>query len=208
MHTITLDHDQYMESIADIADDATHRFALQAESWWNRHFSWKKDGCRVLMNESGEHLAYLFYKVDRYHEYMTLHNLFTPDIHRNRGYAFNMLETLFQIQADQGVKRFHMNCTPQALGFYAKLALVYWGVDTTGNYHCDLPLPENGVAGIDAMVKESSNCELLGEKAQKIYQKVQDNGEHFETEKSRRFEADKKMLEEAYRHEALKELIA
>ena len=207
METITLDHDQYTESINNIADEATYRFARQAEAWWNRHFSWRSDGCRVLMDEKGEHLAYLFYKVDRYREYLTIHNLFTPEVHRRQGYALEMLETLFSTQADRGVRRFHMSCTPEALSFYAKMALIYWGVDETGNYHCDLPLPSEGIPGIKPMVQDSSNQELLGDHADAIYQKVSDDGAHFGTEKSRRFEKEKKMLDDAYRHDALKEIL-
>ncbi len=207
METISLNHDQYTESINQITDDATYRFAQQAEKWWDRHFSWTQDGCRVLTDESGTHLAYLFYKVDRYREYLTVHNLFTPENHRNKGYAFAMLESLFQSQADRNVRRFHMSCTPQALGFYAKLALVYWGVDETGNYHCDLPLPADGINGIAPMVENETNRELLDGKAEKIFQKVKENGQHFEAEKSRRFAHDKEWLEDAYRHEALKDII-
>jgi hypothetical protein len=207
METITLDHDQYTESINTISDDATYRFALQAEEWWNRHFSWKQDGCRVLMDDSGTHLAYLFYKVDRYREYLTVHNLFTPEVYRHSGYALAMLEGLFEKQAEQHVKRFHMSCTPQALGFYARLPLVYWGVDETGNYHCDLPLPSDGIAGIAPMVQNESNQSLLGEKAEKIFRKVKGNGQHFESEKSSRFEKDKTWLDDAYRHKALQEII-
>jgi len=207
METITLDHDQYTESINTIADDATYRFAVQAEAWWNRHFSWRNDGCRVLTDESGEHLAYLFYKVDRYREYLTIHNLFTPKAHRRQGYAYEMLETLFQDQADQGVQRFHMSCTPQALDFYAKIALIYWGVDAGGNYHCDLPLPSEGITGIEPMIRDSSNRELLGDKAENIYRKVCEDGKHFEEAKRHDFESDKKMLEDSYRHDALKAII-
>lgn len=208
METLHLNHTQYMESIADIGDDTTYRFALQAEKWWNRHFSWNKDGCRVLIDDKGHHLVYLFYKVDRYRDYLTVHNLFTPLLHRNRGHAFAMLEDAFSHQAERNVKRFRMSCTPGALGFYDKLALIYWGVDTTGNYLCDLPLPQEGVAGIENMIETQSNHTLLGKEAQSIYKKVQIDGEDFETEKQERFTADKILLGDSYRHDSLKEIIA
>jgi len=206
METITLNHRQYMESIGHIADNATHRFALQAENWWNRHFSWNKDGCRVLTDEKGEHLAYLFYKVDRYRDYLTIHNLFTPQCHRENGYAYNMLETLFLQQADEGVLRFKMNCTPQALDFYKKMSLIYWGVDEIGNYHCDLPLPQDGIAGIYTMIRTESDAALLGKRAESIYEKVKENGSAFDETAVKNFESDKKRLGNAYRHETLKKL--
>jgi predicted GNAT family acetyltransferase len=207
MKTIILDHSQYLKSIASIEDEATLRFARQAESWWNRHFSWKRDGCHVLTNDSGEHLAYLFYKLDRYREYLTIHNIFTPRAHRTQGYAMSMLETLFLQSADKNVGRFKMNCTSGALEFYAKLSLVYWGVDGAGNYFCDLPLPANGIPGIPEMIKSRSSRQLLNGNALSIYQKVSSNGENFEAMEEARFRTDKKRLGKAYRHLELKKLL-
>lgn len=208
METIHLNCHQYTKSIAEIADESTQRFAKQAQTWWSRHFSWNSDGCRVLINGRGEHLAYLFYKVDRYRDYLTIHNLFTPQIHRHNGYALAMLEEAFQNQADRDVKRFHMSCTPQALGFYARLSLIYWGVDIAGNYHCDLPLPSDGIDGIPGMVERETNRTLLGGKGESIYRKVRDNGTAFEESRRHRFEEDKKSLCGTFRHDALKKILA
>ena len=144
MEILQLDHNAYLDSIARIRDEATRNFAAQAEAWWSRHFSWKRHGCRVLVNSEGDHLSYLFYHVDRYRQYLTIHNIFTPEKHRHNGHALRMLKTTFSHQAGREVKRFHLSSTPQALGFYAELPLIYWGIDTIGNFHCDLPLPETG----------------------------------------------------------------
>jgi predicted GNAT family acetyltransferase len=205
--TFHLDHDQYTESIAAIDDEATYRFALQAQTWWSRHYSWKQDGCRVLTDNDGTHLAYLFYKVDRYRDCLTLHNLFTPKIHRNRGFALAMLKETFLQQAEREVKRFRMSCTPESLGFYARLALIYWGVDSVGNYHCDLPLPKRGIAGIADMVQTRTDRTLLGTHAASIYKKVMADGAGFEAEKMQQFRIDRRKLAGTYRHEALKTLL-
>ena len=63
------------------------------------------------------------------------------------------------------------------------------------------------VGGIPEMIESASDRSLLKDRVRSIYQKVQLDGQGFETAKQERFEADKIRLGGAYRHESLKEIL-
>ncbi len=208
MEVLNLNHADYQQSVSRIGDEATRNFASQSETWWNRHFSWKSHGCRVLVNSLGEHLSYLFYNVDRYREYMTIHNVFTPEKYRRKGHALHLLDRVFNYQAGREVQRFHLSATPEALGFYAQFPLIYWGVDEIGNYHCDLPLPQNGIGGLSDMIDLQENRELLGNHEAEIFNKVSQNGNHFSPESLHIMEESNSFLGESFRHQALCDILS
>lgn len=202
-HLEHLDREAYSASIAKIDDPKSAGFARLARNWWDRHFSWKSQGCIVLADEEGSHLSYLFYKIDRYREYLTIHNLFTPRPHRRRGYARELLRRIFKRACGEHVRRFRMASVPQSLDFYLSMGMVYWGVNSQGDYYCDLPLPEEGLDGVENMVRDYGTAELVGGSFDTIYTKVGGNEKLLSEDQRLAFESDRMKLSDGYMYDAL-----
>jgi len=202
-HLDHLDRKAYIDSIAKITDPKTVRFATMSMEWWDRHFSWKAQGCVALTNESGEHLSYIFYKIDRYHEYMTIHNIFTPLDERRKGYAYELLSTVFDLAHTAHVKRFRLVSISRSLDFYLALGFVYWGLNSVGDYYCDLPMPTTGLSGLADMVDKADMAFLVGRRLEKIYAKVNGNELKLTDEKSLIFETDKLKMKHFYMFDEL-----
>ncbi len=207
MKTILLSRNDYTDSIATISDSKSRRFGEKSLEWWDRHFSWKKNKCLVLVDAEEQHLAYLFGINDRYMQYLTIHNLFTPLVHRKQGNARELLTQQFEMSLVKNVKRFKLCAVPQALKFYDKLGFIYWGINTAGDYYCDLPLPKDGLKGVNMMVQNSTNEELIGNKIQTIQKRTQQNGECLTDAETKQFTADKKWLGKKYRHKVIDNFI-
>jgi len=172
---ISVNRKEYMESIADITDAKSRGFADMALQWWDRHYSWNAGGTVILTDEAGRHLCYLFYKIDRYREYLTIHNILTPLCHRRHGYAFELLHWVFEEAVREHVGRFKAVCVPQSLAFYLSLGFCYWGLTSTKDYYCNLPIPVGGLDGLREMVDRESAETLVGTELQIIHDKVIDN---------------------------------
>ncbi len=208
LHTEHLDREAYSRSTANIDDTKSVGFARQAREWWDRHFSWKAQGCIVLADETDRHLSYIFYKIDRYGDYITVHNLFTPCRYRRSGYARELLRRVFEEASEAHVRRFRMTSVPQSLAFYQSLGMVYWGINGVGDYYCDLPLPEGGLSGVPAMVRKMTVSELVGKSFDTIYTKVGGNEALLSPEQHLAFESDCLKLAEGYMYDALMDLKA
>lgn len=202
-HLDHLDRNAYLDSIAKIADPKTVRFATMSMEWWDRHFSWKAQGCMALTNESGDHLCYIFYSIDRYHEYMTIHNIFTPLDERRKGYAYELLSTVFDLAHAAHVRRFRLVSISRSLDFYLSLGFVYWGLNSVGDYYCDLPMPTKGLGGLADMVEKADMAFLVGRKLDAICAKVNGNELKLTVEKSRIFETDKRKMKAFYMFDEL-----
>ena len=203
---IHLDRNAYKASVAKIADPRTRGFAKLSLEWWDRHFSWRVHGCVVLADETGGHLCYIFYKIDRYGEYLTIHNIFTPLALRRRGYAHALLKIVFDRAHDKHVRRFRLASVSQSLDFYLSLGFVYWGLNSVGDYYCDLPIPADGLEGVEAMVRRNDSSGLLGERFDSVYAKIYGNETRLETTEQQRYEADKRKMHGSYRLETLERL--
>jgi len=169
---IHLDRDAYLQSIATITDPKSLGFAEMSLRWWDRHFSWIQHGCVVLTDLHSNHLCYIFYKIDRYGQYLTIHNLFTPKQWRRHGYAKELLSEIFKQAAAKHVRRFRSTCVPQSLEFYLSIGFAYWGTNTEKDYYCDLPIPKDGLQGLTHMVEQSNVDELIGRNEAIIRKKV------------------------------------
>jgi len=205
MKTILLSRNDYIDSIDTINDPKSKHFGKKSLMWWDKHFNWKKDKCLVLTNEQDQHLAYLFGKSDRYLEYLTIHNLFTPLIYRQQGYAKELLSKQFEMSILKNVKRFKLCAVPQALKFYDKLGFIYWGINIAGDYYCDLPIPQSGLTGLDSMINNSSNEELIGNKIQIIQKRTRQNGDCLTDLETQQFTVDKMWLGKKYRHKIIED---
>ncbi|MDD5159484.1 MAG: GNAT family N-acetyltransferase [Sulfuricurvum sp.] len=197
-HIESLGRDAYITSIAKFQDRESIRFADQSLAWWDRHFSWNAQGCAVLCNERNEHLCYLFSKIDRYGEYITLYNLFTPLNSQRNGYATHMLRLILDQALEKHVRRITFSSVSASLDFYQILGFIYWGVNDIGDYYCNLPLPKSGLAGIIEMVQESDIKTLIGSNLAKINAKIDGNERHLSPTQSLIHKADILKLGKSY----------
>jgi hypothetical protein len=197
-HLKNLNRKDYITSTAKIQDAKTQRFANMSLEWWDRHFSWNQHGCVVLLNEKCEHLSYIFYKIDRYNTYLTIHNIFTPLSNRRNGYAHSLLDMVFDIALANNVSRFNLSCVSQSLDFYLSLGFVYWGLNTQKDYYCDMPIPAQGLDGLNDMVNNSDVSSLIGPNMGKIYTKIQGNTKDMDEKQLLLYENDKMKMGESY----------
>lgn len=198
-HLIHLDREAYIDSTSKITDTKTLNFSKMSLKWWDRHFSWKSHGCVVLSDSDDQHLCYVFYKIDRYNQYMTIHNIFTPLIQRRNGYAKELLKMIFDLAVHGNVRRFKLISISKSLDFYLALGFVYWGLNSVGDYYCNLPVPLNGLAGLETMTKSSDMNMLVGRHLQEIYEKVKDNDTRLDEEQTKLYEDDKIKMNKNYR---------
>ena len=205
-HIANLDRQGYQASVSGIADLSTRRFADMSLQWWDRHFSWSAQGCTVLCNEENEHLCYLFYKIDRYRDYITFHNIFTPLAQRRHGYARMLLGMVFMLALTEHVKRFRITSISKSLNFYLPLGFAYWGVNSVGDYYCDLPLPKKGLNGLDAMVREEDTQTLVGDAAESIRKKIGTNEAKLDTEQTKIYDEDVVKMGRHYLHDTFNEM--
>lgn len=203
-HLEHLDRPAYKRSTDAIVDTKSQRFANQSMQWWDRHFSWKAHGCVVLVDDDANHLCYIFYKIDRYYEYLTVHNILTPLKHRNNGYARELLGQIFVTANDQHVSRFRLSSVPQSLGFYMSLGFVYWGINSIRDYYCDLPMPKAGLGDLDSMVRRSDIRDLVGARLDVICNKVKGNECHLNLDQQTLYDNDVAHMGRHYQMDALR----
>ncbi|UFS61821.1 GNAT family N-acetyltransferase [Sulfurimonas sp. HSL-3221] len=200
---VHLDRDAYLASIATITDPKSLGFAEQSLRWWDRHFSWKYDGCMVLSDTQANHLCYIFYKIDCYGDYLTIHNLFTPKPLQRHGYARQLLSDVFEHALTKHVRRFRCTCVPQSLEFYLSLGFAYWGSNTAKDYYCDLPMPSDGLEGVARMVNDADAKELMGKSEAIIRKKVCGHSNTMGEECDGTYKDDLKKMGNSYLGEAL-----
>ena len=197
-HLKTLNRKEYIASTATLEDKKSIGFAEMSLKWWDRHFSWKAGGCVVLCDEKNRHLCYIFYKIDRYRNYMTIHNLLTPYKYRRSGYAKTLLKHIFRDANQKNVKRFRATCVPQSLDFYLSLGFAYWGLTPTKDYYCDLPMPSEGLDDLATMVLHTSTKQLIGSSKKTICNKIKDNEKVLNDTQQQSYDKDKKKMKKAY----------
>jgi len=205
---IDVNRKEYLESIAEIADVKSKGFAEMALRWWDRHSSWNAHGSVILTDEEGRHLCYLFYKIDCYKTYLTIHNILTPLCYRRHGYAYLLLHWVFAQALQEKVKRFKAVCVPQSLDFYLSLGFCYWGLTPTHDYYCNLPLPSAGLDGLKAMVDDGSVRSLGGKELTDIYARVVSNDEGLDTLAQGIHDKGLQKLEKAYMQDELMDCMA
>lgn len=202
-HLKTLNREEYITSINLLEDPKSIGFSNHALKWWDRHFRWQTGGCVVLTDEKAQHLCYIFYKIDRYNEYMTIHNLLTPLKHRRNGYAKTLLKRIFHEANQKRVKRFRATCVPQSLDFYLSLGFAYWGLTLDKDYYCNLPMPKQGLEDLSAMVIRTSSKQLMGDNMQMICTKVKGNEKDLTNVQQDQYDSDREKMESSFMRDAL-----
>jgi len=190
-HLEYLSRDTYLFSISTITDTKTLNFAKISLTWWDERFKWRSNGCVALCDENNNHLSYLFFTIEHYRAYLLIHNLFTPLNMRRNGYAFAILNEVFNIAIKSDIKRFKLGSISQSLDFYLSIGFIYWGLNSAGDYYCDLPIPLKGLRSLDAMIKETKTRTLLGNNMEKIYDKVNQNNQRLNQHQMVIYEEDK-----------------
>ena len=203
-HLESLNRDAYIASTALIQDKESIRFADQSLAWWDRHFSWNAQGCSVLCDEENNHLCYLFYKIDRYGQYITLYNLFTPLISQRKGHATQILRLILDQALEKHVRRITFSSVSTSLDFYTLLGFIYWGINDIGDYYCNLPLPKNGLDGMIAMIKDNDLETLIGSNMAKINGKIEGNEHLLSSAQILIYDADLLKLGKNYVREELR----
>ncbi|MFA6195631.1 MAG: hypothetical protein WC656_03190 [Sulfurimonas sp.] len=202
-HLQNLNRAAYITSIATIADTKTLKFANMSLDWWDKHFSWEAHGCVALSDSQNMHLCYIFYKIDRYKMYLSIHNIFTPLCERRKGYAHELLKMVFNIAILGHVSRFKITSISQSLDFYLALGFVYWGVNSVGDYYCDLPLPINGLDTLHSMISTSDDFTLIGKSIEAINKKVDGNSLILSEKQQLIYDSDKIKMGRSYMLENL-----
>ena len=202
-HLVRLNRQAYIDSTAKISDEKTLRFSKMSLQWWDSHFFWQRHGCMVLADDKENHLCYVFYKIDRYRQYLSIHNIFTPLIMRRKGYAHELLKMVFEIAVAQKVGRFRLTSISTSLDFYLSLGFIYWGINSVGDYYCDLPVPAKGLGGLQVMTDTLGNGSLIGESLGNIFKKVQNSDTKLGPIQTRQYEEDKLKMNENYRFKPL-----
>jgi len=193
-----LNRAEYVKSIQAMGEDKALSFANMSLKWWDKQFGWYVKGCVVLVDKNTMHLSYIFYKIDKYNNYITIHNIFTPNAKRRLGYAYALLELIFTFAITQKVKRFRFSSTSKSLDFYLTFGIVYWGVNSIGDFYCDLPMPHNGLQGIKEMTSNTPVHILLGRSFKIILAKVEDNNHNLNNFKTLSYNSDVVKLKNSY----------
>jgi Acetyltransferase (GNAT) family len=201
-HLEYLSREEYISSTTNIEDRRSIKFADMSLKWWDKKFGWYEKGCVVLSSEKNVHLSYLFYKIDRYNNYLTIHNIFTPENKRRHGYAESLMLLIFKFALTQKVKRFRLTCISNSLDFYLSLGFIYWGVNSVGDFYCDLPMPVTGLKGVTQMVQSLTTQELIGKSFDIISQKTSNYSKKLTTAQKLQYDNDVIRLNSNYFQES------
>lgn len=202
-HLEHLNRNGYLSSIATLQDAKSIKFANMSLDWWDEQLNWQSDGCVALCDEDDVHLCYIFFTMDRYRMYLTIHNIFTPLAMRRKGYAYALLDAIFDIAIAKHIKRVKLSCISNALDFYLALGFVYWGLNSVGDYYSDLPMPIKGLSTLDAMVTKADTATLMGKNSDKIYDKIYGNNLNLSELQSKTYESDKVKMGKRYMNHLL-----
>jgi hypothetical protein len=207
MQIVKLNRAEYIDSVTKIEGFNSLKFSKQALDYWDDFISWKNFPPLCMINEKSEHLSYLFYTISKDKEYLTIHYLLTPQIHRKHNYAYDLLNYLFINNCHDKIKRFKFFSVVSSLGFYNKIGLEYWGVNKYMQFYCDFKMPKNDISEIKQIVKDSSLNEISDERLYKIYDKLKDNGKDFDEKEKYIFEEALKKVDYRFHFDLLENKI-
>jgi hypothetical protein len=108
---------------------------------------------------------------------------------------------VFMLAVARHVSRFRITSISRALDFYLPLGFAYWGVNSEGDYYCDLPLPQQGLEGLGAMITESDTATLIGPAADFIEKKTGGTETRLSPEQTRIYEADIRKMGRRFMHD-------
>lgn len=174
MNIIYLSREAYLESVQKLDNFENLKFLKAALDTWDNYYSWVQHPPLALQIDE-EEVCYLFYHISKDKQYLTIHNILTPSIYRKNNYAYTMLEHLFVSLQSQNIQRCKLHTVHNAIHFYNKLGLTYWGVNDHGLYYSDFKMPFI-ITDIKKINQNSSTDEFSNEKLLSIYNELKNNG--------------------------------
>jgi hypothetical protein len=117
---------------------------------------------------------------------------------RRQGYAHILMDMIFHLALSQKVTRFRLTSISKSLDFYLSLGFVYWGVNSVGDFYCDLPMPKDGLEGVKVMTETFTSSELMGKKMEIIYKKIQEHSSHLTQKQTLLYNTDVIKLNKSY----------
>jgi hypothetical protein len=117
---------------------------------------------------------------------------------RRNGYAHELLKMVFDFAITENVKRFKLTSISNSLDFYLSMGFTYWGVNSVGDYYCDLPMPLDGLDGVESMTESADTATLIGKKFEAIHAKVVDNETNLSDSKTVTYKNDVAKMGESY----------
>jgi hypothetical protein len=109
------------------------------------------------------------------------------------------MKMVFALAIKKRVGRFKMTSISNALDFYLDLGFIYWGVNSDGDYYCDLPIPQEGLDAIKTMIADSDTATLIGENMAAISTKVKGNESKLTTDQVLVYDSDLIKMGDHYR---------
>lgn len=208
MTTKLLNREQYLSSVTQMNHFESLKFAKQALNTWDDFFSWTKMPCLCLVDNNGLDVSYLFYHVSKDKKYLSINNILTPYPSRLQGYGKQILSILFnKILKESNIQRVKMYCVASSLQFYMNLGIDFWGVNITGQYYTDFPMPKFDIVEIhDLMINEHFST-LSKEEIETIYNKVKENGSLFDIKQTVKFDKSLLLLKQRYRFQELYNIV-
>lgn len=200
MKITTLTRAEFLDSILQIHDIKSLKFAKETLDLWDNYYSWEQFQPLCLEHDE-EGLCYLFYTITKDNSYLIIHRLLTPFIFRRKNYALEMMSYLFSNFSKQGIERFKMNCMTGSLHFYNKLGLNYWGVNEQKQYYCDFKMPNQNISELSSIVNNTNINELSIKQFQLIAKRLQKNGSEFTQKEISVHQDCLKLLKTKYRYD-------
>lgn len=100
-----------------------------------------------------------------------------------------------------------MYCVSSSLGFYMNLGTDFWGVNETGQYYTDFPMPKYDISEIQQLMSNEHFATLSQDDIEVIYNKVKENGSSFDSKQKEKFDKSLLLLKERYKFQELYNII-
>lgn len=179
----TLDKNEYLKYHNNLSDSKDKKFSKVAMGMWDFMKAWDSWPPRVLISDN-EILSVCFMKISGQakSKVLFISNIFTPTAGRGKGSAREMLNRNILEAVDLGATSIRLDCNKQALGFYDKIGMTYWGTTISHSMYCDLPINNKGVecfrdtehlSSVDIL--NSYPQELKNAKIKWIYKKIKNH---------------------------------
>ncbi len=178
MEVVTLNRDEYLESVQKLSNFENLKFLKNALDLWDNYYSWEKFP-PLALKVNNCHVTYLFYNISKNNKYLTINNILTPFKYRRNGYAYKLLKFLFSSVKPNKIERCKLYSVNNSIKFYNKLGLRYWGVTKELLYYSDFKMPKD-IKEIEDINYEGSADEFSDVELEDIYKKLKDNANSFD----------------------------
>lgn len=141
-----ISREEYMVFHLTLNTDKEIGFSKKSMLFWDKYYDWETQKPYALIDE-GKVVSVSFVNFARYrkdHKVFSIVNIFTPSRYRGKGYAKELMKVQFKEAYELGCKSFRLNCEHEAIPFYDKIGMCYWGWTKSKALYVDLPMPIDG----------------------------------------------------------------